>query len=165
MRESTFPADPQLALTMASLGRPVSVRKGTTLFREGEEPRGVYVLISGKARMTISSANGTLGVKLLAGEGSILGLPAVFANEPYSMTAELVQNSELAVVSGGLLLDHASKHADFALHVLRLLGEEVQSARRVQVGTPRRRRKLHHVEARAMWRAPRIGNRLSSTSN
>ena len=127
---------------MAALGHPLSVSKGTTLFREGEDPRGVYVLLSGKARMTISGANGTFRVSLLARGGSILGLPAVFANEPYSMTAELVQDSELVVVSCGLLLDHTSKHADFALHVLRLLGEEVQAARRVQVGTPSLRRKL-----------------------
>lgn len=92
--------------------------------------------------MTITGSNGTFGVSLLAGAGSILGLPAVFANEPYSMTAELVLDSELAVLSCGLLLDHTSKHADFALRVLRLLGEEVQAARRVRVGTPHLRRKL-----------------------
>jgi CRP-like cAMP-binding protein len=131
--DPTFPADEKLALTISALGRPVSVSKGTILFREGEEPRGVYVLRSGKARMTISGANGTFRVSLLAGEGSILGLPAVFANEPYSMTSEIVQDSELVVVSRGLLLDHTCNDSDFALHVLHLLGEEVQAARRVQV--------------------------------
>jgi CRP-like cAMP-binding protein len=133
--ESTFPANEKLALTMSGLGRPVSLSKGTILFREDEKPRGVYILRSGKARMTISGASGTFRVSLLAGEGSILGLPAVFANEPYSMTSELVQDSELVVVSCGLLLDHTSKNPDFALHVLHLLGEEVQAARRVQVAT------------------------------
>jgi CRP-like cAMP-binding protein len=133
---------------MGALGRPVSASKGTTLFREGEEPRGVYALLSGKARMTISGVNGTFGVSFLAGGGSILGLPAVFAAEPYSMTAELVQDSELVVVSSGLLLEHTSTHADFALRVLRLLGEEVRAARRVQVGTPSLRRRLRHVEAK-----------------
>jgi len=131
--ESSFPANNQLALLISALGRAVSVSKGTILFREGEEPRGVYVLRSGKARMSISGANGTFSVDLLAGKGSILGLPAVFADEPYSMTAELLQDSELVVVSRGLLLDHAGHNSDFALHVLHLLGEEVQAARRVQV--------------------------------
>jgi len=133
MTKSFFPTNNQLALLISALGRVVSVSKGTVLFREGEEPRGIYVLRSGQARMSISGANGTFRVNLLADEGSILGLPAVFANEPYSMTAELLRDSELVVVSRVLLLDHASHDSDFALRVLHLLGEEVQAARRVQV--------------------------------
>ena len=138
-RTLTFPVDHQLAAEVAFLGQSVAVRKGTPLFKQGGEPVAVYVLRSGAARLTLADDTGAPRLKLTAPAGTILGLPAVFANLPYSLSAELAADSDVVVISRGLLLDAALQDGKFCLRLLRLLGEEVHAVRRL-VPSPFRRR-------------------------
>jgi CRP/FNR family transcriptional regulator, cyclic AMP receptor protein len=139
MRKQTFPMDRQLAAKVASLGRSVVVAKGTPLFDQGAEPRAVYVLKSGSARVTLSDSRGAPKLRVTATAGSILGLPAVFASLPYSMGAELADTSRVVVISRGLLLDAARQDGAFCLRLLKLLGEEVHAVRRLVPSLSKRR--------------------------
>jgi CRP-like cAMP-binding protein len=131
MRAQTFPVDHQLATQVACLGRSIAVAKGTPLFKQGGEPLAVYVLQSGAARLTLADKRGAPRLKFTAAAGTILGLPAVFANLPYSMSAELADASDVVVISRGLLLDAALQDGEFCLRLLKLLGEEVHAVRRL----------------------------------
>jgi hypothetical protein len=141
MRTQTFPVDHQLAAQVACLGRSIVVAKGTPLFKQGGEPLAVYVLQSGAARLTLADKRGIPRLKLTAAAGTILGLPAVFANLPYSLSAELTDASDVVVISSGLLLDAARQDGKFCLRLLRLLGEEVHAVRRL-IPSPFKRRRV-----------------------
>jgi CRP/FNR family transcriptional regulator len=59
--------------------------KGTMLFIEGQQPRGVFVLCVGKAKLSTSSRDGKTIITKISDSGDILGLNAVISNRPYEM--------------------------------------------------------------------------------
>src|ERR1041385_7561822 len=65
--------------------------KGAMLFIEGQQPRGVFVLCTGKVKLSTSSSEGkTLIIKISEG-GDVLGLNASISNHPYEVTAEMIE--------------------------------------------------------------------------
>jgi CRP-like cAMP-binding protein len=60
---------------------------GSVLFREGEQPRGVYIIHSGEIDQLFCSRTGTAKPLLTAGPGHILGLSCVVANKPHNCSA------------------------------------------------------------------------------
>jgi CRP/FNR family transcriptional regulator len=53
------------------------------LFVEGQGPRGIFVLCSGKAKLSTSSRNGKTVITAMASSGDVLGLSATISNHPY----------------------------------------------------------------------------------
>src|SRR4029077_15913129 len=70
----------------------------TVLFREGQPARGVFVLCEGRAKLSVCSESGrrlTLGIAV---PGEVLGLSASLSGSVCEVTAELVDNAQLAMV-------------------------------------------------------------------
>src|ERR1700746_1618499 len=65
--------------------------KGAMLFIEGQQPRGVFVLCAGKAKLSTSSREGKTIITKLSDAGDVLGLNAVVSNRPYEVTAEMME--------------------------------------------------------------------------
>jgi CRP-like cAMP-binding protein len=61
--------------------------------------------------------------------GSILGLPALIANEPYSLTAVARSGAQLSFVSRENYVSLMQSNPTLPLKVLRVLAAEVHSAR------------------------------------
>ena len=65
--------------------------KGAMLFIEGQLPRGVFVLCSGKVKLSTTSRDGKTIITKISDAGDILGLNAVISNRPYEVTAEMME--------------------------------------------------------------------------
>ncbi|MGA8621281.1 MAG: cyclic nucleotide-binding domain-containing protein, partial [Candidatus Sulfotelmatobacter sp.] len=65
--------------------------KSTTLFIEGQQPRGVFVLCAGKAKLFTSSSEGKTIITKISEAGDVLGLNATISNRPYEVTAEMTE--------------------------------------------------------------------------
>jgi CRP-like cAMP-binding protein len=59
----------------------------------------------------------------------MLGLPAVFGDRPYSMSAEAVEETEVAFVPRRLFLELMQSNGQLCMRCLQLLSEEVRVAR------------------------------------
>ena len=71
---------------------------GATLFQEGEQTRGVFVLCSGKVKLTMSSSGGKTLILRLAKPGDMLGLMAAISCGKYEATAETLEPSRAAFI-------------------------------------------------------------------
>jgi len=60
---------------------------GEIIFREGESPRGIYIIHSGQADLVFSSRTGHKKPLRNAGPGTILGLSNAVTNAAYDCTA------------------------------------------------------------------------------
>src|SRR6185295_198327 len=60
--------------------------RGCVLFAEGEPARGVYILRSGRATVSISSTEGRVVTLRMAQAGEVLGLNAVLRGSSYDAT-------------------------------------------------------------------------------
>ena len=65
--------------------------KGAMLFIEGQQPRGVFVLCSGKVKLSTTSREGKTIITKISDGGDVLGLNAVISNHPYEVTAEMME--------------------------------------------------------------------------
>jgi CRP/FNR family cyclic AMP-dependent transcriptional regulator len=62
--------------------------KGAVLFVEGQTPRGVFMLCSGRVKLTTCSSDGKSVITRIAEGGEVLGLSATVSGRPYMTTAE-----------------------------------------------------------------------------
>jgi CRP/FNR family cyclic AMP-dependent transcriptional regulator len=65
--------------------------KGAMLFIEGQLARGVFVLCSGKVKLSTTSREGKTIITKISEPGDVLGLNAVISNRPYEVTAEMME--------------------------------------------------------------------------
>ncbi len=65
--------------------------KGAMLFIEGQTARGVFVLCSGKVKLSTTSREGKTIITKISEPGDVLGLNAVISNRPYEVTAEMME--------------------------------------------------------------------------
>ena len=100
------------------------------LFRRGEPARGVYLIRQGTVMIT---ADG--GRQRRAGRGWILGLPATFSGEPYSLTATTAAACELAFIPRAKVIEFVRLHPSLALHLLEVLAAEVSEIRGIAAST------------------------------
>src|SRR5437588_213099 len=68
------------------------------VFVQGERARGVHLIKQGQVRLVLYSSNGQVVLERVHGPGDVLGLPAVFADNVYSMTAETITEAQLAFI-------------------------------------------------------------------
>jgi len=120
--------------------------RGTTLFHEGQPARGIYLVCSGKAKLTICSESGKRMTIRVVGPGEVLGLSAALAGSSYEVTADLIEDSHIAMVKRKDLLQFLHEHHDVCLQVVHALSQDLHSAydRVRSVGLRRTRRPRIH---------------------
>ncbi|HEX9002951.1 MAG TPA: Crp/Fnr family transcriptional regulator [Blastocatellia bacterium] len=102
--------------------------KGATLFVEGQQPRGVYVLCAGRAKLTASSPEGKTVIARLAEPGEVLGLSATISGEPYQLTAETIEPCQADFVRRDDFLRYLREQPEVCLRVIEMLSEILRAA-------------------------------------
>lgn len=87
--------------------------RGAVVFHEGNIARGVYVLSSGRAKVSISSADGKKLIIRVAKSGDVLGLYAGLTGRPFEATAEMVEGGRVDFISRTDLLNLMGRQQSF----------------------------------------------------
>jgi CRP/FNR family transcriptional regulator, cyclic AMP receptor protein len=127
---AAFIADRELLDALEQRAAPVPCENDHILFHQGEVPSGVFILVKGEVALTMSTPTGQSVVDMRAGAGSLLGLPGVVGNEPYSMTAVAQPGAELHFVAREKFATIMQTSPALAMKILQVLAAEVRSARR-----------------------------------
>lgn len=126
---SAFVAERELIEALEKRAALLTCAEDRVLFTQGQAPNGLFMLRSGKATLTMESPTGSTIMCVTAFAGSLLGLPALIGNEPYTLTAKAFKGAELGFVTredfSSLMLTDPS----LAIKVLRVLAAEVRTAR------------------------------------
>ncbi len=125
---SAFVADPELIQELEKRSKPVSLGPDRILFRQGEAPVGVYLLRAGEALLT-SRSNDAAVLSVHVGAGSLLGLPAVIASKPYTLTAKALEGAELSLVTSDEFVELMRRDPALSFRVLQVLAAEIRFAR------------------------------------
>jgi CRP/FNR family transcriptional regulator len=125
-----FVADSNLIQALEKKSKQVVCGVDQVLFRQGEPPIGVYILRSGEAALIMTSEAGEVVMCLRATAGSLLGLPAIIGNEPYTLTAKARKGSDVSFVSREDFEDLMRAEPSLTLNVLKVLATEVRAARK-----------------------------------
>jgi len=102
--------------------------KSTMLFIEGQHPRGVFVLCSGKAKLFTSSSDGKTIITKVSEAGDVLGLNATISNRPYEVTAEMMEPGQANFIARDALLQFLREYGEVALRVAEQLSRNYYTA-------------------------------------
>lgn len=127
---SAFLANPELIDALEKRSTAISCTEERILFRQGDAPAGVYILRQGEVTLTLESAKGKPILSTQAGAGSLLGLPGLAVNEPYSLTAVARKGAEVSFVSRDKFTALMESDPFLAIKILQVLAAEVRSARK-----------------------------------
>jgi len=146
---SAFVADPELLQALDRQSVPLICGQKRVLFRQGDVPDGLYILKSGSATLSMTTSASAEILALEAGPGSLLGLPGLIGNEPYTLTAIAQAGSEVRFLARENFTALMRTDPMLALKILQVLAAEVRSARSAileQSGANQhRRRRLTHA--------------------
>jgi CRP/FNR family transcriptional regulator, cyclic AMP receptor protein len=126
--------------------------RGSTLFAEGRQSRGIFLLCQGRAKLSVCSEEGKRLMLRVAGPGEVLGLSAAMSGKPYEVTAELLENAQVAFVRRKDLLKFLKENQEACMQIVHLLSQDLHLAfdRVRTVGLMRTRRsRLLSYRARA----------------
>lgn len=103
---------------IANVSSKAVYRRKTKLFVEDQKPLGVFILRTGRAKLTTCSALGKTIIFWLANPGDVLGLNAAVSGRPYGATAEMMTSGQVDFIPVDALLRLMKAHDDFALAVV-----------------------------------------------
>lgn len=101
--------------------------RGSVLFVEGQQARGVYVLCEGRAKVSIASPEGKTLVLRIAQSGDLLGINATLIGQPYGATAETLERCRIDFVSRADLMKLLDRDKKAYLGVAQSLGNKLRS--------------------------------------
>jgi CRP/FNR family transcriptional regulator len=102
--------------------------KAATLFVEGQSPRGVFVLCTGKAKLFTSSTDGKTIITKISEAGDVLGLNATISNRPYEVTAEMMEPGQANFIAREELLQFLCEYGEVAVRIAEQLSRNYYAA-------------------------------------
>jgi CRP/FNR family transcriptional regulator, cyclic AMP receptor protein len=118
---------PGLITELESIGQSVSFRTGDHIITEGEPGKGIYILRSGSARVSMHSHDGnTIQLRELK-PGSFIGLSGTLSCDHCCYSVEATGPAELTFVSAGAVQEFLRSRPDLCLQVIQMLGQEMSS--------------------------------------
>lgn len=104
--------------------------KGALLFVEGQDPRGVFVICSGRVKLSAGSVGGKTLILRIAESGEVVGLPGSISGKPYEVTAEAIEPIQANFIQREPFLRFLREHGEAALRVAEILSGIYQATYR-----------------------------------
>jgi CRP/FNR family transcriptional regulator, cyclic AMP receptor protein len=126
---SSFVAVSQVVDALSECAVTIDCTRDRSLFVQGDPPSGLFVFYSGNVAISMNDAFGNILLRVPAKPHSLLGLPAVIGNVPYSLSAEASSGAQVSLVSQKDFARLMLTKPELAMNVLQVLAAEVRVAR------------------------------------
>ncbi len=107
---------------------PLVCPPGTILFREGENPAGIFVLCAGQVRLSVGAETLDEVTLRTVSPGEVIGLGAAVSGNKHDVTARTSTPCTLLTIQRKHLFPWIRSHIDAGLAIVHYLSDEVQSA-------------------------------------
>jgi CRP-like cAMP-binding protein len=125
-----FQAAEELMRALSPFGQRQSVERGDRLFSFGDAAKGVYLIVSGAARVSLPGLKGT--VCHTAGAGSVLGLPAALCSARYEFDVEVMEPAELIFLETGSVNEILREHPALCMQVMAMMCDEMSALKQTR---------------------------------
>ena len=126
---TAFVADSDLIEALEKRASLLTCDEDRVLFNQGDEPHGLFILHSGEAYLTMAGPKGEPVLCMQPFHGSLLGLPAMIGEEPYSLTAQAQKGARLSYVTRDDFRLLLAEQPQLPMKILAVLAAEVRAAR------------------------------------
>jgi CRP/FNR family transcriptional regulator len=106
---------------------PMEYRRGNILFREGDESSAVFVICSGRVKVSATSREGRTLILRIAMPGDVLGMGAALRGEEYEVTAEAIEPCEVRALRTKFFKQMLQEYGDASMGAARALAEDYRA--------------------------------------
>lgn len=114
--------------TLDQISYPISYPEHAVLFSEGQACQAVFLLCSGRVKLSASAQDGKTLMLRAATSGQVLGLSSVLAGSEYTVTAETLSPAVVRTFKRGDFIHFLHHHESAGLHALDTLCQEYSTA-------------------------------------
>jgi CRP/FNR family transcriptional regulator len=118
---------PSQARELVARVRERHYRAGEVIFRKDDRCEGLFILLSGRVRTSITSVEGREQVLKVFGPGRTFADIPVFDDEPLPADAVAVSDSTVVILSQTDVRDLLRRHPDVAIDVIRLFASRLRA--------------------------------------
>jgi CRP/FNR family transcriptional regulator len=126
---TAFLADPALIRAFSAHASSIVCGADRILFQQDEAAAGLYILHEGEVTLTMNSQRGEVILSVVAKAGSLLGLPGLIGDQPYSLTAVARAGARVSFLGRAEFTALMQSDAALSFKILQVLAAEVRSAR------------------------------------
>ena len=126
---TAFLADSELIRALSEHATPIVCDPDRVLFQQDDPAAGLYILHEGEATISMTSQDGQTILSVQARSGSLLGLPGLISNQPYSLTAVAHAGARVSFLGRSEFTALMESRPPLAFKILQVLAAEVRSAR------------------------------------
>ena len=103
-------------------------KTGETIFSAGEDTKGIYMIESGKVKITYRQFNGTDLLIRLSGENQIIGHRGLGGNWTYPITAYVLADTTVTFIPTDLFKTLVKVNPEFSYHMLNFFAEQLRKS-------------------------------------
>ena len=123
--------DDAAANTLRLSMSPIKLRKGQSLFKEGDDGDHLYIVASGKIKLGTKSQDGRENLLMILGPGDMFGDLSLFDSGPRTSTATAVTEAKLLSLGQDKVIPWVKEHPEVSLHLLARLASRLRRTNEV----------------------------------
>lgn len=100
-------------------------RKGDIVFKEGDKPGGLVILVSGKVKLFKEGVGGREQIVRMAKPSSMIGYRALFAEENYISSVQAIEESIICIIDKVTLYNIMRNNIDLTFAILKVVASEL----------------------------------------
>lgn len=124
-----------------------SIKKGESIFKEGEKLNGVFCVRNGVSKLSKISDNGKDTIVKIAAKGEVLGQRSVITEEKTNLSAVALNDMEVCYIPKGHLTDSVNNNPKFTKAILLHMANDLKFADNVIVNMAQKTVKQRVAEA------------------
>lgn len=105
-----------------------TIKKGETIFEEGENVNGIYCIKDGICKLTKLSPNGKDQIVKLVKKGELLGQRAMISEEPVNLSAVALEDMQVCFIPKSDIMGYFDKNNQFSMNVMRTMCSDLKDS-------------------------------------
>ncbi|NLW56847.1 MAG: Crp/Fnr family transcriptional regulator [Firmicutes bacterium] len=118
-------------LEIAAITRAQTFKKGELVYMAGDRGGKLYVLHTGRVKISRLSASGKEQVIRVLGPGEFMGELSLFSQLPLTDNAQALETSTMCLIEGAKLKELMKKYPSIAFKVMEELSERLEKAEKL----------------------------------
>lgn len=110
------------------LTRHISIsnyRKNEFIFKEGDKPTGLLILVDGKVKIFKEGVGGREQIIRMAKPHGVIGYRALVSNENHIASALTLEEAVICSISADFIMNYALKNSEFSFKIIQKLAREL----------------------------------------
>lgn len=130
-QDGLYQADEELVRALAPAGQVKKVERDGRLFSSGDAAGGVYVIVKGTARATLTGSERELMCRT-AGPGAVLGLTSALCAKQYQFDVQALETVEAVFLETGTVNEILRGQPELCMRAMRMMCDELEALRQTR---------------------------------